>query len=100
MLAGQSRSLNCEPEQLLPNNFREALLAERAAQIAEAEEAIRDRLLILNIMIMVGSGMLSYVLAARTLRPIEAAHEALERFTADASHELRTPITVMQTETK
>lgn len=86
--------------QLLPSNFREALIAERAQQLAEAKEAIRNRLIVLNIIIMFGSGILSYILAARTLRPIEAAHEALERFTADASHELRTPITVMQTETE
>lgn len=84
----------------LPANFREALLAEREAQADKARLAIRNRLVILNILIMIGSGILAYLLAVRTLRPIEEAHAALERFTADASHELRTPITVMQTETE
>ena len=42
--------------------------------------------------------MLSYVLARRTLKPIEEMHEAQSRFTADASHELRTPIAAMRLE--
>jgi two-component system sensor histidine kinase CiaH len=43
-------------------------------------------------------GLGSYYLARRTLEPIEAAHEAQSRFAADASHELRTPITAMRIE--
>lgn len=42
--------------------------------------------------LVVGSGV-SYLLARKTLQPIEAAMRTQERFIADASHELRTPLT-------
>lgn len=66
----------------------------------EAKAHILANLFVTNIFILVAGGFLSYYLARRTLRPIEEAHESLERFTADASHELRTPITAMKTETE
>ena len=74
------------------------LNSERAAAYEQAKQRLLARLVIVNLLILIGGGMLSYYLAARTLRPIQEAHESLERFTADASHELRTPITTMRTE--
>lgn len=65
-----------------------------------ARNRILARLILINLIILVGGGFLCYYLARRTIQPIEEAHEALERFTADASHELRTPIAAMQTETE
>jgi signal transduction histidine kinase len=38
----------------------------------------------------------AYVLAGRTLRPIQEAMDRQRRFAAAASHELRTPLTVLQ----
>jgi signal transduction histidine kinase len=82
------------PEEIL---LRE-LETERAAQYEAAKNRIVNRLVLTNIIILVGGGLLCYYLAKRTLTPIEEAHEAQNRFTADASHELRTPIAVMQSE--
>lgn len=72
----------------------------REQQYLQAKDRVLARLLLTNLIIMVGGGVLCYLLALRTLRPIEAAHASLERFTADASHELRTPIAAMQSETE
>lgn len=79
-------------------SVRQGLIDEHEAQYEEAHDRIISRLLIINLLILVGGGALSYYLALRTLKPIEEAHEAQSRFTADASHELRTPITAMRTE--
>ena len=51
-----------------------------------------------NLLILLGGGALSYMLARRTLQEIEHAHDAQSRFTSDASHELRTPLAVMKSE--
>ncbi len=51
-----------------------------------------------NAFILIGGGLLSYLLAKRTLRTLEEAHESQTRFTSDASHELRTPLAAMKTE--
>lgn len=59
---------------------------------------IKLNLLIINAGILVLAGGASYMLARRTLTPIEAALEAQGRFAADASHELRTPLTAMKSE--
>lgn len=88
----------------LPNEFgaimRLRLRQEREAQIQRAQEHMVRSLVVINAFILVGAGLVSYYLAYRTLRPIEEAHEAQARFTADASHELRTPIAAMQAETE
>jgi two-component system, OmpR family, sensor histidine kinase CiaH len=55
-------------------------------------------LLYFNLVTLVVGGLLSYWYAGRTLKPIQAAHEAQRRFAADASHELRTPLANMQME--
>lgn len=86
------------PEYGLSRSTREALREERNAQYEESTDHVLNRLIVTNLMILVAAGFLSYYLAERTLRPIEEANEALERFTSDASHELRTPIAAMQSE--
>jgi signal transduction histidine kinase len=64
----------------------------------EAHANLIFNLFIFNLFILLAGGVVSYVLAQRTLQPIEEAMESQSRFTADASHELRTPLTAMQTE--
>jgi signal transduction histidine kinase len=55
-------------------------------------------LVVINLIILVISGALSYFLAGRTLKPIEEMLEKQKRFVSDAAHELRTPLTVMKTD--
>jgi len=78
----------------------EELLVEQGQAVSRAQNRLKANLFVLNIMIFISGGLLSYYLARRTLEPIEEAHEAQSRFTADASHELRTPITAMRLETE
>jgi signal transduction histidine kinase len=66
--------------------------------LAATRAKLRDQLLIFNALALVIGGAVSYFLADRSLRPIEAAMDAQNRFAVDASHELRTPLTIMQTE--
>lgn len=74
------------------------LREEQDDAVAIAKARLQASLLFINLFIFVGGGMLSYYLARRTLKPIEDIHEAQSRFTADASHELRTPIAAMRLE--
>jgi signal transduction histidine kinase len=80
------------PDQLLARELNE--------RYEYARSLIIGRLVFINMSILVFGGGLSYFLAIRTLKPIDDAREAQNRFTADASHELRTPITAMKSETE
>ncbi len=61
---------------------------------------LKADLLMSNGILFVSSISLGYLLARRTLKPIEEAHDMQVRFTAEASHELRTPITAMKADTE
>lgn len=66
-------------------------------RLRETRQDLLVRLVWINVStLLVGSGI-SYILARRSLRPIEEAMEAQSQFISDASHELRTPLTVLQT---
>lgn len=70
----------------------------RDGQRSTADRNIMFTLIYVNLLILLGGGALSYLLARRTLYQLEQAHEAQSRFTSDASHELRTPLAAMKTE--
>jgi signal transduction histidine kinase len=70
----------------------------RSNEISIASVNIIKGLLLANALILCVGGAVSYLLARRTLRPIQTMHEAQSRFTSDASHELRTPLAAMKTE--
>jgi signal transduction histidine kinase len=59
---------------------------------------LKSNLIFFNLLVLIGGGAASYLLARRSLDPIQAALEAQTRFASDASHELRTPLTAIQTE--
>lgn len=70
----------------------------RLSQTEQAKASIFVGLVYMNLAVVSLGGIGSFILARRTLRPIEEAHEAQSRFTSDASHELRTPLAVMKSE--
>lgn len=70
----------------------------RLGQLEKDRNRLKLNLLLFNIAVLAIGGGVSYILARRTLTPIEEALEMQKRFTGDASHELRTPLTAMQTE--
>lgn len=76
------------------DNLLRAFLDDRAA---DARRELIARLLLVNIVTLIIGAGISYLLARRTLRPIEANIEAQRQFVNDASHELRTPLTAIQT---
>ena len=70
----------------------------QAAQLHTFRENLLNRLALLNFsMLFLGTGV-SYLLARRSLRPLEEMLVQQSRFTSDAAHELRTPLTAMKTE--
>ena len=70
----------------------------RQRQLSEDRSHLKTNLVIFNLLVLAGGGAASYLLARRTLEPIEEALKSQTRFAADASHELRTPLTAIQAE--
>lgn len=70
----------------------------RQDRIDAARSHLVGNLVLFNLLVLVTGAGFSYVLARRTLKPVEEAMEAQTRFSSDAAHELRTPLTVMQSE--
>ncbi len=75
-------------------------LVQRGPDLNNGTHRIFLRLIALNLFVLVGAGYASYILARKTLQPIEAAHEQQKRFTSDVSHELRTPLTALRMESE
>lgn len=84
------------PRELLPPQITDRTF--REAELSDAKSNMALSLLYVNIIILVVGGFGSYLMARRSLKPIEKAHDDESRFTSDASHELRTPLAAMKTE--
>ncbi len=85
----------------LQETHRESLRQFRAINpedIASARERLIWTLIAINIGIFGVAGLAGYFLAGRTLKPIQFMVDEQNRFIADASHELRTPITALKSE--
>lgn len=66
--------------------------------IRDSNQRLFTNLLLFNALVLVAGGGVAYLLARRTLEPVELALEAQSRFSSDAAHELRTPLSVMRSE--
>lgn len=66
--------------------------------ISESRKRIILNLAIINISILVFSGLGGYFLAGQTLDPIKKMMDEQKEFVSNASHELRTPLTSLMTE--
>ncbi len=97
-LRRQMRILQDLPNPMMGPEHMSDLENVRAEQLGLSNRTLEMNLIYFNIIILFLSGLLSYWLARRTLKPIEQMVDAQNRFTADASHELRTPLTSMRTE--
>lgn len=64
--------------------------------LEESKKRLVWTLMEINGVILIISGTLGYVLAGRTLSPIQKMLEEQKRFVGDASHELRTPLTALK----
>ncbi len=62
----------------------------------DALEKLSSDILTADIIVLALAGILSYLLAGYTLRPIREALNAQMLFSAEASHELRTPLSIMR----
>lgn len=69
--------------------------------VGELDASLRRTVVLLGVVwlaLLAAGGALSYWLAGRVLRRLEASFESLRRFTADASHELRAPLALLGSE--
>lgn len=70
----------------------------RQERLNQGRSRLLTELVLFNVGVLLFGAGGSYILARRTLQPVEEAMEAQARFTSDAAHELRTPLTIMQSE--
>lgn len=89
------REMRMRGEGFVPQRFQDPINEDT---LADLRHALLITLGSINLAILVVAGILGYVLAGKTLKPIEKMVEKQNRFVSDAAHELRTPLTAMKTE--
>lgn len=80
------------------DDVRDAIQSDREARAEATSRRLLANLAVFNVVALGAGGLFAYLLARRTLQPIEQAMESQARFSSDAAHELRTPLSVMQSE--
>ncbi|MCX5792321.1 MAG: ATP-binding protein [Elusimicrobia bacterium] len=70
----------------------------RSKALVRTLDILEEKIILADTAVLGLMGLLSYLLAGMTLKPIAVALGEQRKFSSDASHELRTPLTVMKTE--
>ncbi len=65
---------------------------------AEVRADLIQTLIVVNSILLIIAGIVSYLVAGATIKPIRAAYTAQKKFLSDASHELRTPLAILKTD--
>jgi len=87
-----------EGRRTVPEISVESGAAAENPSLAEYLETLGRSILLADLVTILVAGGLSWLLATRTLRPIKESVDAEQRFFANAAHDLRTPLSVMQSE--
>jgi signal transduction histidine kinase len=83
----------------ISDNF-DGHFADRATQemvFSNIKGRLQTNIMVIDFIVIIIATGLGYVLSGQTLKPIKKALIAQKQFTADAAHELRTPLAVMKT---
>jgi signal transduction histidine kinase len=70
----------------------------RSKAVTGTIKLVEEQIILADALVLGLMGILSYILAGMTLKPIAVALEEQRKFSSDVSHELRTPLTVIKTE--
>lgn len=76
------------------------VVSDKEDPVDEASDEIISLIYYIDGSLLILIGVLSYFLAGKTLKPIKDSLDAQKKFSADASHDLRTPLAIITTESE